>query len=197
MFSILFQDLSPLSYIAGTLTGNPSIRVFDGPAAFGARKIVSSSEALHNHGIAPIPLASKEHLGILNGTAFSSSVAALVLNDAVHLMLLSQVCTAMGTEALAGTRASFDPFINRIARPHPGQIETAKNLWNLLEGSKFAVTHEEELTIEEDEGTLRQDRYPLRTAPQFIGPQVEDLLHSLKTITIECNSSKFHSFHLI
>jgi phenylalanine ammonia-lyase len=61
-----------------------------------------------------------------------------------------------------------------------------------LEGSKFAVTQEEELTIEEDEGTLRQDRYPLRTAPQFIGPQVEDLLQSFKTITIECNSSKFH-----
>lgn len=187
-------DLSPLSYIAGTLIGNPSIRVFDGPAAFGGREIVSSCEALDAHGIAPIPLASKEHLGILNGTAFSASVAALALNDAIHLTLLSQVCTAMGTEALAGSRASFDPFINSIARPHPGQIETARNIWDLLEGSKFAFEHEEEPTIKEDGGTLRQDRYPLRTAPQFIGPQVEDLIHSLKTITIECNSSEFHSF---
>jgi phenylalanine ammonia-lyase len=93
----------------------------------------------------------------------SSSVAALALNDAVHLMLLSQVCTAMGTEALAGTHASFHPFINTVARPHPGQIETTKNIWDLLEGSKFAVTHEE-FTIE-DEGTLHQDHYPLRTAP--------------------------------
>ncbi|KAF8799644.1 phenylalanine ammonia-lyase [Phlegmacium glaucopus] len=182
-------DLSPLSYIAGTLIGNPPIRVFDGPATFGGREIVSSRQALEAHGIAPISLVSKEHVGILNGTAFSASVAALALNDAIHLMLLSQVCTAMGTEALAGTRASFDPFINAVARPHPGQIETAKNIWDLLEGSKFAVTHEEELTIEEDQGTLRQDRYPLRTAPQFIGPQVEDLLQSLKTITIESNST--------
>lgn len=183
-------DLAPLSYIAGTLIGNPSIRVFDGPAAFGSRQIVSSVKALDAHGIAPIPLASKEHLGILNGTAFSAAVASLVLNDAVHLTLLSQVLTAMGVEALAGTRCSFDPFINTVARPHPGQIETARNIWNLLEGSKFAQTHEEELTIEQDEGVLRQDRYPLRTAPQFIGPQVEDLLASLKTITTECNSSK-------
>ena len=189
-----FLDLSPLSYIAGTLIGNPSIRVFDGPAAFGGREIVSSCKALDAHGITPIPLASKEHLGILNGTAFSASVAALALNDAIHLTLLSQVCTAMGTEALAGSRASFDPFINSVARPHPGQIETAKNIWDLLEGSRFAVDHVEEPTIKEDEGTLRQDRYPLRTAPQFIGPQVEDLLHSFKTITIECNSSEFHSF---
>ncbi|PPQ62931.1 hypothetical protein CVT24_006171 [Panaeolus cyanescens] len=182
-------DLSPLSYIAGTLIGNPSIRVFDGPASFGGRQIVSSVQALEAHDIAPIPLASKEHLGVLNGTAFSTSVAALALNEAVHLTLLSQVCTAMGTEALAGTRASFDPFISATARPHPGQIETAKNIWNLLEGSTFAATHEEEVTIAEDEGILRQDRYPLRTAPQFIGPQVEDLIHSLKTITIECNST--------
>ncbi|KAJ7435165.1 L-Aspartase-like protein [Mycena galericulata] len=182
-------DLAPLSYVAGCLMGNPSIRVFDGPAAFGARRIVSSRKALDAHQIEPIPLASKEHLGLLNGTAFSASVACLVLNDAVHLALLSQVCTAMGTEALAGSRGSFDPFIHDIARPHPGQIESAKIIWDLLDGSKFAITAEQEVTIEEDEGVLRQDRYPLRTAPQFIGPQIEDLLTSLETITRECNST--------
>ncbi|KAF5316942.1 hypothetical protein D9611_003991 [Ephemerocybe angulata] len=182
-------DLSPLSYIAGTLIGNPTIRVFDGPTAFGARQIVSSRKALEAHDIAPLPLASKEHLGILNGTAFSASVASLALNDAVHMALLAQICTAMGTEALGGTRLSFDSFINCTARPHPGQIETAKNLWNLLEGSRFAVTEEEDLHIKEDAGKLRQDRYPLRTAPQFIGPQIEDLLHAVETITIECNST--------
>ncbi|KAJ7647654.1 L-Aspartase-like protein [Roridomyces roridus] len=182
-------DLGPLSYVAGTLMGNPSIRVFDGPAAFGARSIVSSKDALRAHQIEPLPLVSKEHLGILNGTAFSASVACLVLNDAVHLALLSLVCTAMGTEALAGSRGSFDPFIHDVARPHPGQIESAKIIWDLLSDSKFAITSEQEVTIEEDEGVLRQDRYSLRTAPQFIGPQIEDLLTSLDTIAIECNST--------
>ncbi len=109
-------------YIAGTLIGNPSIRCFDGPPTFGGRKIVSSRDALAAHGIEPIPLASKEHLGILNGTAFSASVAALALNDAIHMALLTQVCTAMGTEALLGTRGSFDPFIHDVCRPHPGQV---------------------------------------------------------------------------
>lgn len=180
-------DLSPLSYIAGTLSGNPSIRVYDGPVD--ARQIVSSRQALAAHNIEPLPLASKEPLGILNGTAFSAAVASLVLNDAVHLALLTQVCTAMGTEALAGTRLSFDPFIHAVARPHPGQIESAKIIYDLLEGSQFAVTHEQEVTISEDKGQLRQDRYPLRTAPQFIGPQLEDLLSSLATIAQECNST--------
>lgn len=73
------------------------------------------------------------------------------------------------------------------------QVEAAQNIWNLLEGSKLAQTHEEEVSIEEDSGTLRQDRYPLRTAPQFIGPQIEDILSALATVTLECNSSKSYA----
>ncbi|KAF7372051.1 Phenylalanine ammonia-lyase [Mycena venus] len=180
-------DLSPLSYVAGLLIGNPSIRAFDGPPAFGSRKMVSSRAALSAHKIEPISLASKEHLGnphspcILNGTAFSTSVAALALNDAVHLTLLAQVCTALGTEALLGTRGSFDPFIHSVARPHPGQVECARNIWNMLDGSKLAQTHEKE------------DRYPLRTSPQFLGPQIEDILSALSAVTQECNSTTDNS----
>lgn len=70
------------------------------------------------------------------------------------------------------------------------QVESAKIIWDLLEDSQFAIVHEKEVTIAEDDGHLRQDRYPLRTAPQFIGPQLEDLLCSLETLTRECNSSK-------
>jgi phenylalanine ammonia-lyase len=50
----MYSDLSPLSYIAGTLMGNPSIRVFDGPLAFGGRQVVSSVQALEKHNIKPI-----------------------------------------------------------------------------------------------------------------------------------------------
>lgn len=183
------SDLSPLSYIAGTVEGLPSVRVFDGPRQFGARNIISSKDALAAHGLTPLPLSSKEHLGILNGTAFSSSVAALALHDAVHLALLAQVCTAMGTEAMLGAQGSYHPFIHAVARPHPGQVEVAKNIHDLLTDTQFAVTAEEEKHISEDQGELRQDRYPLRTSAQFLGPQVEDILAALTSVTQECNSS--------
>ena len=189
---IWIVDLSPLSYIAGTLIGNPTIRVFDGPQSFGARKVVPSSQALAAHGVEPIPLSSKEHLGILNGTAFSASVAALALNDAVHLTLLAQVATAMGTEAMLGSKGSFDPFIHNTARPHPGQVEVAANILDLLNGSRLATGEEEECHIDEDAGELRQDRYPLRTSAQFLGPQVEDILSALDVVTLECNCSTYH-----
>lgn len=64
-------------------------------------------------------------------------------------------------------------------------------LTRLLDGSQLAGQADEvELTVEEDKGQLRQDRYPLRTAPQFIGPQIEDILHAIQAVTQECNSSK-------
>ncbi|KAF9481550.1 phenylalanine ammonia-lyase [Pholiota conissans] len=182
-------DLSPLSYIAGALVGNESIQVYDGPQAFGARGKFPSNEALKKHGIKPIVLASKEHLGLVNGTAVSAAVAALAIDDAVHLGLLAQVCTAMGTEALSGTRGSYAAFIHAVARPHPGQVESAQNIYNLLEGSKLAQLHEAEVKLQDDRYLLRQDRYPLRTSPQFLGPQIEDLLSALTAITRECNST--------
>jgi phenylalanine ammonia-lyase len=101
-------DLAPLSYVAGVMTGNPAIRAYCGKGTH--RKMVSAPFALEESGLQPLPLAPKEHLGLLNGTAFSAGVAALALSEAAFLALLTQVCTAMGTEALLGTRASFHPF---------------------------------------------------------------------------------------
>jgi histidine ammonia-lyase len=37
-------------------------------------------------------------------------------------------------------------------------------------------------------GSLRQDRYSIRTASQWLGPVLEDLLLAHKQVTIECNS---------
>jgi len=71
------------------------------------------------------------------------------------------------------------------------QVECAKNIWDLLDGSKFAHIHEQEVTLQDDQYTLRQDRYPLRTAPQFLGPQIEDLFAALTSLSQECNSSKY------
>jgi len=104
--------------------GNPSIQLYHGPEGFNPRQKSPSDKVLKSHSIEPIALASKEHLGIVNGTAVSAAVAALAIDDAIHLALLAQVCTAMGTEALNGTRGSYAAFIHAVARPHPGQVRS-------------------------------------------------------------------------
>ncbi|CAG7854832.1 Phenylalanine ammonia-lyase [Serendipita indica DSM 11827] len=181
-------DLSPLSYVALAINGNPAIGVYSGTGA--KRRIVPAPQAIEEAGIKATTLAPKEQLGLLNGTAFSSAAASLALAEATQLAVLAQVCTAMGTEALLGTRGSYVPFIHETARPHPGQVEVAQVVTRLLDGSRFATeAYEEVKTVDQDQNQLRQDRYALRTSPQFIGPQIEDLLHAIHAVTQECNST--------
>jgi len=61
---------------------------------------------------------------------------------------------------MVGARGSFDPFVGE-ARPHVGQIEAAHLIYELLSGSHLAVDHEDEVKIDDDDGTLRQDRWVL------------------------------------
>lgn len=177
-------DLCPLSYIAGTLEGNPDVYVWSGKRT--DRKLISADVALHQLGINPVSFGPKEVLGILNGTAISASVAALAQHQADNLAVFSQVLTAMGVEALLGTVESFDPFIATV-RPHRGQVEVAQNVLSFLKDSKLATNANSHSRLEG--GHLRQDRYALRTASQWIGPQLEDLILAREQLAVELNST--------
>ena len=175
-------DLSPLSYIAGTLLGKRTLTVSVGPKATGERRFMTAEKALADASISPIRLGPKEGLAIVNGTAVSTAVGALALHDAHALAVLSQVLTAMSVEALCGTRESFDPFFARV-RPHPGQRDASHNIDRFLAGSQLIQNPDGT-----EEGSLRQDRYSIRTASQWIGPVLEDLILAHQQVTIECNS---------
>lgn len=177
-------DLSPLSYVAGTIAGNPDIYV-QTPSG-----ILSAKEALDRHAIAPIVLGPKEGLGFMNGTAASAAVASLALYEAHHIALLSQLLTAMASEALLARAGNFDPFISEI-RPHRGQIEASRNIRNFLRGSRLVqeVSTGGKGNIGSARNLLYQDRYAIRTSPQWIGPQLEDLLLAHEQVTVELNST--------
>lgn len=174
-------DLSPLSYIAGALEGNPDVYVWTGSST--NRTLVASNEVLEATGIEPIRFGPKEGLGILNGTAFSVGVAALAMYEANNLAVMAQILTAMGVEALTGSTESFEPFIAAV-RPHPGQSEAASNIARALRGSKLVQE-----ARDEDTRSLRQDRYPLRTASQWLGPSLEDLRLATEQLETELNST--------
>lgn len=173
-------DLMPLSYIGGALEGKKSITVWAGSGS--NRCVMSAAEALSKTALDPIKLGPKEGLAIINGTAVSAGVGALAINDANKLSILSQALTAMSVEALQGTTESFDPFFDAV-RPHPGQREAARNIRKFLSGSGLAQDKDGSAA-----GSLRQDRYSIRTAPQWLGPMLEDLELATRQVTIECNS---------
>ncbi|KAK8127391.1 hypothetical protein PG984_008499 [Apiospora sp. TS-2023a] len=177
-------DLSPLSYVGAVMQGKPSAMVFAGSrtSEYDERRPTRSDVALANASITPITIAPKEGLAIVNGTAVSAGVAALALHESMNLAALSQVLTAMSVEALTGSADSFHPFIAK-ARPHPGQIDSARNIYSFLSGSKLATSH-----LTPNSGELCQDRYSIRTASQWMGPILENLQLAFSQITVELNS---------
>lgn len=85
-----------------------------------------------------------------------------------------------------GSAESFHPFIANV-RPHEGQLECAKNILAFLRGSYLAREVREPKERRRED--LIQDRYCLRSAPQWIGPQLEDLMLADRQIHTELNSS--------
>ena len=176
-------DLSALAWIGAVMQGKSSATASAGPRDVdGARRVTRADVALKEAGIAPISLHAKEGLAIVNGTAVSAGVAALAAHESLNLAALSQVLTAMSVEALRGSDESFEPFIAQV-RPHPGQVDSARNIKAFLNGSQLLNRHDSQ-----NEATLRQDRYSIRTASQWIGPVLEDFCLAHDQLTIELNS---------
>ena len=71
--------------------------------------------------------------------------------------------------------------------PHPGLQEVASNLTKLLDGSRLAV---QQLTMDQkvQASRMKQDRYCLRSAPQWLAPVVETMQESIRRITTEINN---------
>ncbi|OKL61499.1 hypothetical protein UA08_03329 [Talaromyces atroroseus] len=174
-------DLSPLAYIGGVIQGSPTMTVMADDAS-GVRRLRRADQALLDQGVSPIKLRAKEGLAIVNGTAVSAAVGALALHEALGQAALAQVLTAMSVEAMSGTDESFKPLFGK-ARPHPGQIDVSNAIHYFLANSKL-INREGGANT----GELRQDRYSLRTAPQWIGPVLEDLSLAHEQVSIELKS---------
>ena len=175
-------DLSPLSYVGGVLQGKSTLTVWADHPDTGERRVTNASQAFAEKSLEPIQLKAKEGLAVVNGTAISCAVGALAVQEAHNLAVLAQILTAMSVEALQGSVESFNPFFAAV-RPHSGQIESARNIDGFLIGSQLTAVNDGS-----EEGVLRQDRYSIRTASQWLGPCLEDLTLAHQQTTIECNS---------
>jgi phenylalanine ammonia-lyase len=185
-------DLMPLSYVAGTLEGSPDVYVTRSSGS--SARIMSARDALEEIGMEPLRLGPREGLGLVNGTAASAATASLAMLDAMQLTLISTGLTCLVSEGMAARVEWLHPFIHET-RPHPGQREVAGIMRAFLKGSLLVSGLEQGDSLQHrplivrPDGGLAQDRYPLRTSPQWLGPQFEDLLLAYSQITVELNST--------
>ena len=119
-------DLAPLSHLAIVLLG--------GGEAFVDGERVSGAEAIRRVGIEPIRLSFKEGLALNNGTTQMLATAVLALSRIENLLATADLAAAMTLDAFAGRSGALRPEVHAL-RPHPGQVETARHIRELLEGS--------------------------------------------------------------
>ena len=166
-------DLVPLSTIARAITGQTEftrIRL-DG-------QIVASKTALEKLELKPIELLPKEGLAIVNGTSFSSAVAANTVFEATNAMAIALGSQAMMMRALLAHENPFASFVHQC-KPHPGQVWVAETTKQLLsEGREPTNGHPVQV----------QDRYSLRCLPQYFGPIVEGMARAHQVVETEMNA---------
>ena len=165
-------DLAPLSHMTLALMGEGPVRVNG--------QTVKAADALKATGIAPLTLAAKEGLALINGTQVSTALALHGLFMAERLLEAGAVTGALSVDAAKGSDAPFDPRIH-TARGQPGQIALAQAMRELLAGSAIRQSH-----LDNDERV--QDPYSLRCQPQVMGACRDQIAHAARTLLTEANA---------
>jgi histidine ammonia-lyase len=181
-------DLGPLAYIALVATGHWW-------AMYQGQKM-SGAEALKSAGLTPMRLDYKEGLAMINGTSVMTGVAACVISDAKQLLKNYLLISSMSIETLKGKIMPFHAAAHEN-KPHPGQAKAAAAIFSTLSDSKMVVQDEEveswlrNLSNGEPQGMDQQieDAYSIRATPQILGPVIDTILSSEKTLEIELNST--------
>ncbi|HET6240554.1 MAG TPA: aromatic amino acid lyase, partial [Arthrobacter sp.] len=166
-------DLAPLSHCALVLMGEGEAAGPDGTLYGGSRTKggPAVAELLAEHGIAPVTLAEKEGLALVNGTEGMLGMLLMAIADIRQLLTTADITAALSVEALLGTDQVFLPELHAALRPHPGQAASAENMLRVLSNSPMVASHRVN-------DTRVQDAYSLRCAPQVAGAVRDTVDHA-------------------
>ena len=164
-------DLAPLAHMVAALMGEGRIDL--------AGTVMPAAEALQKLGRAPLVLAPKEGLALINGTQASTAIALDALFLGHNIFDAAIAAGAMSVDALKGSICPFDDRLHQL-RGQPGQIEVASRIRALLDGSDIVTSHHDCDRV--------QDPYSFRCQPQVMGACLDLLTNVARTLEIEANA---------
>ena len=155
-------DLCPLSHLFATLLGEGRFYTVEDARLDGAPRRRDFRDArelpqLLGFDAEEMKPTFKEGLALVNGANFSAAMLALAVHDAQKLADVADSAAALALEAMTGCTRALDAKVHQ-QRGHPGQIESAQNMRELIAGSRLV----------ERAGAV-QDPYSIRCAPQVHG----------------------------
>ena len=164
-------DLAPLSHMVLPLLG-------EGEMSY-QNNVIPALDGLKIAGFAPVTLAAKEGLALLNGTQASTAFSLEGLFLAEDLFATGVVVGSMSVEAALGSRAPFDERVH-LVRGQIGQIDSAIAYRHVLDSnSEIGSSHTECEKV--------QDPYSLRCQPQVMGACLAQIRQAADVLHIEAN----------
>ena len=162
-------DLSPLAHLSLPLIGLGEV--------YYKEEKMAAQKMLEIFSWDKIKLQSKEGLALLNGTQFMSAYGISTLLKAHKLSYLADV---IGTTSLEGFDGRIEPFneLIHLARPHSGQLKTARRIKELLKDSCLISQEKQHV----------QDPYSFRCMPQVHGATKDTIRFVTNTFLTEINS---------
>lgn len=164
-------DLAPLSHLALVLIGEGEYWKNGEP--------VDAFTIWQERGLAPVELAAKEGLALINGTQAMTAQGVVTYIEAETLALQSEWIAAMTFESLFGVVDAYHPAVHE-ARGYKEQMDVAERMRWWLEGSKLSTVQGEKRV---------QDAYSLRCIPQVHGASWQTLAYVKDKLEIEINAA--------
>ena len=164
-------DLAPLAHMSLVLLGEGAAQ------RDGAR--VSGADGLAAAGLAPMTLAAKEGLALLNGTQVSTALALDALFRVEDAFGAAVTAGAMSVDAAMASARPFDTRIQAL-RGQAGQRRVAAVYAELLRDSGIVAAHANCGKI--------QDPYCLRCQPQVMGACLDAMSAVAATLAAEANA---------
>ena len=162
-------DLAPLAHLSLPL-------IHEGYVDYNGERR-RSSDVFNELSIPVFELQAKEGLALLNGTQFMSAHAVHGIIRSMNANHWADTIAAMSIDAF---NANLSPFLDQVhmVRNHPGQLETARKIRMVLDGSE----------LQQKEKNHVQDPYSFRCVPQVHGATKDVLSHIIQVVETEINA---------
>ncbi len=162
-------DLAPLAHLTLPLIGEGEVWYKD--------ERMSTTRLYELLNWKPLSLQSKEGLALINGTQFMSAYGVYCLLQAQKLSAWADTSAAIAIDAFD---CRIDPFLSlsHEIRPHKGQLDTARNISDLLKGSELI----------NKPGKQTQDPYSFRCVPQVHGASKDSIAYIQSVFETEINA---------